>query len=497
MNKHRQNVYEYIFCPEEESILKSICNKNNDEDKSSSNINNDISKESSVTIVENNEFYLENNLFKICISILLCISTCLDGYLLIFIGYNSNILNKKWKLIQDHLSFLEIIYHLFNALGGIISIITCFDSNQIGINHSFILLTLSFFLTIILIFIKSFHGYLIIIAFISLANGHLYNIGTDLIVNKFSPKYRGVIFTIIYFFNQFGKLFFSLFIYVYCNSINSGKISFTIIPLIFLILLGIMFNCLLMFLYYRKYLEKNNKENLEFNLEDFIRFIKFYKIKRSLKVTYKLLIKNIVNIFTEVPEMQGVILASVNFTLGLQLYGMISVFPLLKKPIPTIITNEIFFSKVIHTLLLAIYLLIFIVYTLKTNLCLYISFTINYILNISIIFNLFDTYWIIHLYRFIWNISFIMNNLYCAEATLKKNRGTTTAFMFFTFKLSCIFQIIFVKILIAQSLFLPIFINAVTLLIDLYLISKLKIDTYLKTSKEIDIDISNIISKIK
>ena len=37
-------------------------------------------------------------LFQIIVAIITCLSTFLDGYLLIFIGYNSTLLNQEWKV---------------------------------------------------------------------------------------------------------------------------------------------------------------------------------------------------------------------------------------------------------------------------------------------------------------------------------------------------------------------------------------------------------------
>ena len=52
---------------------------------------------------------------QLCVASLTCLSTCLDGYLLIFIGYNNSILNRKWNLSATHMLLLEIIYHFTGA----------------------------------------------------------------------------------------------------------------------------------------------------------------------------------------------------------------------------------------------------------------------------------------------------------------------------------------------------------------------------------------------
>ena len=101
-------------------------------------------------------------------------------------------------------------------------------------------------------------------------------------------------------------------------------------------------------------------------------------------------------------------------------------------------------------------------------------------------FNWFDSYWIIHFFRFVWNVSYVMCNLYCAEATLNKNRGTNTSFLYMIFKVSCIIDILIVDKMVELSLFFPIALDVFTLLFDLVLISKLKVETYFKNCQEID-----------
>ena len=436
--------------------------------------------------------------FKFCVAFITCLSTTLDGYLLILIGYNKTILNKEWNLNENYLIFLEIFFHINGALGGIFSIPTCHYSNRIGLNYNFYLSLLTIPFLILLFYYDNYFIFLISTGIICFTNGHLYNIGTNLIINKFSPNSRGSIFALIFFCNQFGKLLFSYFIYKYNDIIQIGIINVTLVPIILLFLLEIFVNFSMIILYYErdKYynlIQKEKDENYLIYIFQIFKKINFYKKKKDPFSMYDYLFKDIENIFMESPELHEIIMDVINFSLGVQFYGMINVFPLLKKPVPTLIKDEIFFSKVFHTILLGIFTLIFVTYTLNAMICLYITFVINLILNLSIIFNWFDSYWIIHLFRLIWNISYVMSNIYCAEAILKKNRGTNTSFLYLIFKFSCIFQMIFVDKIIEKSLFLPIALNIFTLLFDIIIISKLKINTYLVNTKDIDIQINNIL----
>ena len=107
---------------------------------------------------------------QITIASLTCLSTCLDGYMLIFIGYNNSILNRKWNLSQSHLLFLEIVYHITSALGGILSIPTCYFSNQIGMNYNFVFGLTAIPIAFLLFNTESYFFYLITIWYVCLAN---------------------------------------------------------------------------------------------------------------------------------------------------------------------------------------------------------------------------------------------------------------------------------------------------------------------------------------
>ena len=438
---------------------------------------------------------------QITIASLTCLSTCLDGYMLIFIGYNNSILNRKWNLSQSHLLFLEIVYHITSALGGILSIPTCYFSNQIGMNYNFVFGLTAIPIAFLLFNTESYFFYLITIGYVCLANGHLYNIGTNLIINKFSCYSRGSVFALIYFFGQFGKLIFAFFIFNYSTALQKGDIEITVIPIIVLLCFEVIVNFFMLQIYDEK--NKNVKMNLSEQINkknnkkaSFIPLLNFLKFSKNPNESFNLydwLINPIIHIFTQSPQLHGVFLVIINMSLGSQFFAMVNVFPLLQKPIPTFLSNEIFFSKITHTILLGSFTILCIIYTLNAKICLFLAFAINLLLNMSIMFDWFNSYWIIHLFRFVWNVSFVMNNIYCAEAILKKNRGTNTSFLYMMFKISCILEILFVNNIIAISLFLPIATNIFLLLFDIVLVNKLQIDTYLKTCANIDSEIKKLI----
>ena len=428
---------------------------------------------------------------QLCVASLTCLSTCLDGYLLIFIGYNNSILNRKWNLSATHMLLLEIIYHFTSALGGILSIPTCYFSNQIGMNFNFIFALSTIPSIFILFHTDSYITYIISISHICLSNGHLYNIGTNLIINKFSTHKRGSIFALIYFFNQFGKLIFSIFIFNYSAVLQSGNITLTIHPILFIMFIQIIINMFLL----NTYNGASTSYNVLSRIYNTFVQLKFTKNKTDTFDLYRYLIQPICNIFIESPTMHVVLLVVINVSLGIQFFAMVNVFPLLKKPIPAFLTNEIFFSKITHTILLGVFTLVFIVYSLNAKACLLVAFVVNLILNLSIMFDWFNSYWIIHLFRFVWNISYVMNSLYCAEAILKKNRGTNTSFLYMMFKVSCVCEILTVNRVIMVSLFLPIAINVFVLLFDVVVVRKLKVETFMKTCKEIDKEIKELIGE--
>lgn len=441
--------------------------------------------------IQSNKFYMQ-----ITIATLTCLSTCLDGYLLIFIGYNNTILNKKWGLSSSYLLLIEIVYHLSSALGGIASIPTCHFGNKIGMNYNLILSVSAIVSTFCLYKTESYFKYLLTIGFICFCNGHLYNIGTNLIINKFSITQRGGIFALIYFFNQIGKLLFSVFIWKYNSLLVQGKIQITILPILALLLLQFVFNHRLIELYRQKF--RHTKMNLIESINAkkgwLMSDLQFRKNNEAFNLN-KWLFEHIVQIFTQSPDSHGVFMVIVNMSLGIQFFAMVNVFPLLKKPIPAFLTNEIFFSKITHTILLGIFTVFAITYCINAKNWLFYALIVNLVLNLSIMFDWFNSYWTTHLFRYVWNVSYVMNNIYCAEAILKKNRGTNTSFLYLMFKISCILEILFVNKIILFSVFLPIAINVFILLFDIVVVTKFEVETYLISVDQIDKQIHRMLQK--
>ncbi len=180
-----------------EKIIKNLLspkNNNNNIIKNNNNIEN-LKLNKKINYISTWDYFW----FKFCVAIITCLSTTLDGYLLILIGYNKTILNKDWNLNENYLLFLEIFFHINGALGGIFSIPTCHYSNRIGLNYNFYLSLLTIPFLILLFYYDNYFNFLISTGIICFTNGHLYNIGTNLIINKFSANSRGSIFALIFF----------------------------------------------------------------------------------------------------------------------------------------------------------------------------------------------------------------------------------------------------------------------------------------------------------
>jgi hypothetical protein len=101
-------------------------------------------------------------LIKYIYFILCCLCTLLDGFILIFIGYNTSILTRENKWETNKIIFIDIIYHLVSALGGIFSICTSGKSNMRGLFFGLCMLLSSFFASFYIIEIKNFSAYLMI-----------------------------------------------------------------------------------------------------------------------------------------------------------------------------------------------------------------------------------------------------------------------------------------------------------------------------------------------
>jgi hypothetical protein len=375
---------------------------------------------------------------------------------------------------------LDILYHLTSALGSILSIFTTSAQTRLGLIYGLVFSSIGLFFSCSLIKIQDYHLYLITFFLVSLSNGHLQNISSTLIVKKYSTNLRAAVYVLAYFFSQFGKFLFASIIYKFSQILTNLNLSYTVYPIIIMIILQLLF----IYLLTKKMQEKlNTKNNFTQNLQrisikhDYYKFINDKTFFNSIKNLILLNGSHFLN------------MTILNLSLGIQFFSMINVFPLLKKVTTEVLVEEIFYSKAVHTLFLLFLPIVFLFKFITRKILLTFTFWASLIFNILILFDILNSGFLIHLFRFIWNICFITINLYSAESVPKRLIGFNTSIMYFIFKLSCIIEMVSIESLIGISIYLPIFVNILIIFVDIFLVSRLKVETHMKSLNEIDNEI--------
>jgi hypothetical protein len=442
--------------------------------------------------------------------VLACLSTFLDGFVLIFLGYNNSIISKEHKWQDNSVAILDIIFHIVSALGAILSIYTTKTSTYNGLLFSLYFSYAAFVGSLFLFEVRNFYVYSAIFIIICISNGHIQNICTTKIVKNFSSHTRPFFYVLAYNFTQFGKFLFSCIILKYNDTILKGDINTTVYPIILILFLQILINLVLTAEKRKKKLYLINQENkfpnlnhtqvngvLDYFYKVFIFYLPSFSINTNtdsnqnnswfsdLINVFKVPIIDLFNNYTS----HILNLIFLNISLGIQFFSIINVFPLFNNKNYTIV-DEIFYSKMLHTLFVLPLPIIFLLKIMTRKFLLSITFWFSLFFNILILFNILDSSILIHLFRWVWNICFITINLYCAESIPNKLRGINTSLMYLIFKISCIIEILTIDRFISLSIYVPIFMNILIIIGDLLLISQLKVETHMKTSEEINSEIS-------
>lgn len=292
----------------------------------------------------------------------------------------------------------------------------------------------------------------------------------------------------------------------YNDIISKGHIQCTVYPISLIICSQVIFNLFLI----KKLKEKKKLKNeskiishnnlkikegkmisltnlIEINLpqEASFEIIGFYeKSKNFLQTIYDPIIL-LVNTY----QSHFLNLIFLNLSLGIQFFSMINVFPLLKTK-SLVLVEEIYLSKLYHTIFLLFLPLVFLFKSATRKFLLCFTFLTSLILNALILCSIYDSSIFIHLFRFIWNVCYITVNLYTAESVTKKLRGVNTSIMGTIFKISCVIEIMTIEKFISISIYLPILFNVVIIIGDILLVNKLQLETHKKSIEDIEIEIN-------
>jgi len=336
-----------------------------------------------------------------------------------------------------------------------------------------------------------------------------------MIIYKFCPKTRAFIFSMVLFFNQFGKFVFAAIIYKFNNILLSGELKITIFPIIVLLLLKLVLNIFVVSLIINKvklkthlkteeecygkvvhnkvdeislsyHLESKNKKIV---LQDSGQSIIVLGDKIQIQSFKNVICSQICELFTNKNNKEHSLKLSIlNISLGIQFFSMINVFPHLSNSVYFFsnLVDEIFFSKLIHTILLSLLPFLLLLESVKSKRILYVCFSFNLALNFFIIFRIFNVILMVHAFRFLWNVSFISIDLYTAEAINRKYRNINTSLMYFLFKISCLIEIMTIDYLISISIYIPIVFNIIVLVLDILITYSLECEPHFSSLEEIE-----------
>jgi len=336
-----------------------------------------------------------------------------------------------------------------------------------------------------------------------------------MIIYKFSPKTRAFIFSIVLFFNQFGKFVFATIIYKFNNILLSGELKITIFPIIILLLLKLVLNIFVVSLIINKIKLKTQMKTEEECFEKVVHSkvdeisLSYHLESKSKKIILqdsgqsiivlgdKIQIQSFKNVIcSQIYELftnqnnkeHSFKLAILNISLGIQFFSMINVFPHLSNSVYFFsnLVDEIFFSKLIHTILLSLLPFLLLLEGAKSKRILYVCFSFNLALNFFIIFRIFNVILMVHAFRFLWNVSFISIDLYTAEAINRKYRNINTSLMYFLFKISCLIEIMTIDYLISISIYIPIVFNIIVLVLDILITYSLECEPHFLSLEEIE-----------
>jgi hypothetical protein len=378
---------------------------------------------------------------------------------------------------SNYITILDIIYHLITTSGCFVSTFTSHNSNKIGLNYAIIFNLMAFLSAMSLLRVESFFQYDLIFSIICISNGHSQNMGINLIVQKFDAHSRAVFYIFTECFSHIGKLIFAWILYNNSEALASGRLSITVFPILALVALQAGANLFLLN-------AMKEKASVKKKLND--ESHKVLKTKHGRENSFKEIVgKPLSQMFSSGHRKQSYYLMLLNLTLGLQYYSVTTVFPRLMVHTDADLSEEIFTSKIMHTILAIFLPLLFAFPAVTRKKLLITTLTINFILNLFIVFGFSNSALILHIFRFIWNISFLTLNLYCSEVP-KTIMNFSSSFFYLFYRFGCIVGIFSIVKLISFSIYLPIVINFIIIMMDIVMTRDLSHETHMKPLKEIE-----------
>lgn len=193
----------------------------------------------------------------------------------------------------------------------------------------------------------------------------------------------------------------------------------------------------------------------------------------------KLVIKPISLLFSENNSANTSSLLLLNFSLAMQFFLLAPIYPLISDFSSMLnIVDRILYSKVLETIGLSLYPLLFLIKKLGRKDLLLITYLISLLLIFRLIFNIGSIDLTYDLIRFVWICSFITVNMYTVESTSFELRGFTTSIMTLCFQVGCFLSIMLGEYLASKNIYISMGICLVLLILDILIISKFMVETH-------------------
>lgn len=450
------------------------------------------------------------------------VSNFLNGYLLSFISLFSSYLKGKFNWTNNEVIMLIIIYHFFTGIGSFFVVFTSHKSNRVGIYYSSMLLL--FCMIIILPFAFTFNQLVfnIIFSMLCFTNGHIMKNCKHLLINKSTYYNRGFLF----FISITGYLFGEILLCLIKSFLIKEKIENFItkgIVYLLIICLFVVIHLLSKEMFYyntqkKEFKKQNNQEKninqgeinevYNKNESDDIDLIQFKNtvqdsfnkdMKEMFIHPFKLLFKNNM-------KKQVISIWIIQMLTGFQSFCIWNNFQMeseLSSYFPTL--QYLIIVKFVLSFLLIIFswLLLYKKLSMSKYLLFIFAMTIGGLIILLFIPSNNLNFYSINVSTFSFQtfncmsfLSYILNQLYCEETTIKQVQAIQTSIAYLIFKFSCIIQILvfeiirqkYPQILFIKNIICVCFIN---ILIILYNSS---FATFFKRKEDIEKEIENLMN---
>lgn len=445
----------------------------------------------------------------------------LNGYLLSYISLYSYYFKAKFNWTNNDVITLIVIYHFFTSIGSFFVVFTSHQSNRVGIYYSSMLLFFCFIMILPFAFTFNQVVFNIIFSVLCFSNGHIMKNSKHLLINKSTYYNRGFLFFISITGYLFGEIFLCLFKSCLINEAIENLITkgFVYLLVVFLFFAIHLLSKEMFYYNVQKKKLKKEKHNRKGNLSqseindlnngeksndiDIIHFKNtiqdsFNKDMKEMIINpFKLLFKN--NMKKQVTSIWAIQMLTgfQSFCLwnNFQVEGEVSSYfsslqhLIIIKFVLSVLLIMISWLLLYKKLSVSKFLLfIFALTTCTLIFLLFISSDNSNFYSINLSTLLFQTY------NCMSFLSYILNQIYYEETTIKQIQVMQTSIAYLIFKLSCIIQIFVFEVARQKYPKILFIINIICVCLINLLIIKFNssFETFFKRKEDIEKEIQNL-----